>query len=113
MIPIFLLVLCLIFNSEAAPDIWDQFFTERLFQNQTLEWFNEPKKWQLSKDRDQLTIYPEPETDFWRKTFYNFIHYNGAVLEAKLASNLDWVMTTRVTVDSKNLYAWCIHSFIC
>jgi hypothetical protein len=97
------LFLITVLLSVTLADKWDNFFTERLYQNQSLEWFNEPTHWGLNNG--QLFVQPDPETDFWRKTFYDFTHYNGAVLEAKIASNVDWVMLTRVTVDPKNLYA--------
>ena len=38
-------------------------------------WVNEPSRWNI--DGDQLTLATENETDFWRETYYGFVHDNG------------------------------------
>jgi regulation of enolase protein 1 (concanavalin A-like superfamily) len=40
-----------------------------------LQWLNEPPRWRL--DGNQLVVAPGAETDFWRETFYGFVHDNG------------------------------------
>jgi regulation of enolase protein 1 (concanavalin A-like superfamily) len=40
-----------------------------------LQWSNEPATW--SVDGDRLVVTPQAETDFWRETFYGFVHDNG------------------------------------
>jgi regulation of enolase protein 1 (concanavalin A-like superfamily) len=40
-----------------------------------LQWSNEPATWHA--DDDRLVVTPEAETDFWRETFYGFVHDNG------------------------------------
>lgn len=39
------------------------------------KWLNEPREWDLTEDRLRVTT--DPETDFWRKTYYGFIHDSG------------------------------------
>lgn len=39
------------------------------------EWWNEPKSWTVSGDT--LTVVTDHETDFWRETYYGFVHDNG------------------------------------
>lgn len=38
-------------------------------------WLNEPSRWRLEADR--LTMLTDNETDFWRETYYGFVHDNG------------------------------------
>lgn len=38
-------------------------------------WLNEPSHWSIEGDR--LTVTTEKETDFWRETYYGFVHDNG------------------------------------
>ena len=42
---------------------------------QDMQWLNEPPTWGL--DGDRLVAAPGAETDFWRETFYGFVHDNG------------------------------------
>lgn len=38
-------------------------------------WLNEPNRWSI--EDDVLTVVTENETDFWRETYYGFVHDNG------------------------------------
>ena len=40
-----------------------------------MKWFNEPAS--AKQSGDQLGVTPKPKTDFWRKTFYNYVTDNG------------------------------------
>lgn len=44
-------------------------------------WINEPPVW--SENGDVLTLVTGPETDFWSRTFYGFIHGNGHLYAEK------------------------------
>lgn len=39
------------------------------------KWLNEPGEWALKSGR--LWVKTDPETDFWRETYYDFIHDSG------------------------------------
>jgi regulation of enolase protein 1 (concanavalin A-like superfamily) len=41
-------------------------------------WLNEPKQW--SSNRDELNVTTDANTDFWRETYYAFVHDNGHFL---------------------------------
>ncbi len=40
-----------------------------------MTWFNEPRKW--NEEKDQLSVFADAHTDFWRKTHYGFVRDNG------------------------------------
>ncbi|NJM29708.1 MAG: DUF1349 domain-containing protein [Rhizobiales bacterium] len=47
-----------------------------------MNWLNEPPQW--AGDATALTLTTGPETDFWRKTHYGFIHDNGHFLDEEV-----------------------------
>jgi regulation of enolase protein 1 (concanavalin A-like superfamily) len=40
-----------------------------------MNWINEPSTWQA--DGDTIRVTTGQDTDFWRVTYYDFIHDNG------------------------------------
>jgi regulation of enolase protein 1 (concanavalin A-like superfamily) len=50
-------------------------------------WFNEPHRWE--QDDDKLTVFADPQTDFWRKTHYGFVRDNGHFYYQKIAGNFE------------------------
>lgn len=59
------------------------------------EWLNEPSRWRL--DGDTLIVTTENETDFWRETYYGFVHDNGHAY--LLAAEDSFTATLRVRAD--------------
>lgn len=48
-------------------------------------WLNEPKSW--SGDAGALKLRTEPDTDFWRETFYGFIRDSGHAYTCPVAGD--------------------------
>ena len=46
-------------------------------------WLNPPANW--SGDAGRLEFSTDAKTDFWRETFYGFVHDNGHAYTAKAA----------------------------
>jgi regulation of enolase protein 1 (concanavalin A-like superfamily) len=42
---------------------------------EAMQWLNEPASWSI--DGERITVTPQAESDFWRNTFYGFVHDNG------------------------------------
>jgi hypothetical protein len=51
-----------------------------------MKWFNEPAS--ATQSGDQLVVRTKPKTDYWRKTFYDYVTDNGssAILLCQLPS---------------------------
>src|SRR5260370_24934444 len=52
-----------------------------------MNWFNEPHNWK--QDNDKLTVFADPQTDFWRKTHYGFVRDNGHFYYEKISGNFE------------------------
>jgi regulation of enolase protein 1 (concanavalin A-like superfamily) len=52
-----------------------------------MTWFNEPQNWK--QENDQLSVFAETQTDFWRKTHYGFIRDNGHFYYEKISGNFE------------------------
>jgi regulation of enolase protein 1 (concanavalin A-like superfamily) len=57
----------------AVPGAESQIYGKSLFAK--MKWFNEPASARQSGDRFVVTT--KPKTDFWRKTFYDYVTDNG------------------------------------
>ena len=70
------------------------------FNNSTLNpkwvWLNEPKNWSLSAGK--LTLYPDPQSDFWSRSYYNFIHDNGHFLYLEIPNSKNYTLYTKLKV---------------
>jgi len=65
-----------------------------------MKWLNEPAAAKLSGD--QLVVSTNPKTDYWRKTFYDYVTDNGHFFS--LAVNGDFTLESRVTGKYAALY---------
>ena len=70
------------FNDSSLSHIWN--------------WFNEPKRWEISGNK--LIIYPDNATDFWSRSYYNFIHNNGHFLHILLPNSENYTIYTKVKI---------------
>jgi regulation of enolase protein 1 (concanavalin A-like superfamily) len=68
--------------------------------NNTLKWFNEAPRW--SAQGNTITVVSGPKTDFWRKTFYGFIHDNGHFYGQPVQG--DFVIAVKVSGQYSALY---------
>jgi len=71
--------------------------------NHTLEkmnWFHKPKIWNV-KD-NVLTMFPNPKSDFWRKTHYGYSFDNGSFFYD--TCNGDFEIIVKITGDYKTQY---------
>ena len=50
-----------------------------------MTWLNEPASWKHSGD--QLIVRSRPKTDFWRKTFYDYVTDNGHFFHVTATGN--------------------------
>src|SRR5271154_6528156 len=66
----------------------------------TMKWYNEPKKWKL--DSGKIKVMTDPQTDFWRTTFYKYITDNGHFYYEERAG--DFEATVKITGNYKDLY---------
>ena len=57
----------------AAPTTETQLAGKSLFSK--MKWFNEPAS--AKQTGDQLLVTTKPKTDYWRKTFYDYVTDNG------------------------------------
>lgn len=56
-----------------------------------MTWLNEPGQW--TAGRKSLSVTSAPETDFWQKTHYGFIHDNGHFLHREVAGDFTATVT--------------------
>jgi uncharacterized protein len=52
-----------------------------------MNWFNEPRKWK--EEKDQLSVFADGHTDFWRKTHYGFVRDNGHFYYERLSGDFE------------------------
>jgi regulation of enolase protein 1 (concanavalin A-like superfamily) len=64
------------------------------------QWLNEPVQWDLKADR--LRVITDPETDFWRDTYYGFVHDSGH--SYGIQTNGDFTAQAHVRGDFETLY---------
>lgn len=67
-----------------------------------MRWYCEPKDWRIDTVNRQLVIHTLPDTDYWSKTFYNFIRHDGHFLYLK-KSGL-FTLTAHVSFSPVNQY---------
>eukprot|EP01111_Echinosteliopsis_oligospora_P011429 TRINITY_DN3774_c0_g2_i1.p1 TRINITY_DN3774_c0_g2~~TRINITY_DN3774_c0_g2_i1.p1 ORF type:complete len:995 (-),score=322.61 TRINITY_DN3774_c0_g2_i1:6-2990(-) len=84
---------------ETAEIFMDEKFKDSEI-DERLAWYNPPANWGLADTG--LVIYPDDETDFWRKTHYGFEKDNGHYLYLSLPGN--FTITTRVQWVSEHQY---------
>lgn len=65
-------------------------------------WFNEPKTWSISSKK--LIVEPDSETDFWSRSYYEFIHDNGHFLYMNLSNSENYTIYTKVNVSPVHLF---------
>jgi len=65
-----------------------------------MKWLNEPLIWQAQNDIIQITS--DKNTDFWRKTHYDFIRDNGHFYYEEVGG--DFTAKVKVSGQYKNLY---------
>lgn len=84
----------------------DQLIIDETFQNSNLsaswKWLNEPSRWEISNSK--LIIFPDSETDFWSKSYYDFIHDNGHMLYQELPNDGNYTLYTKLTIFPLNQF---------
>lgn len=70
--------------------------------NTSWTWLNEPSKWSVGPNG--LTIHPDGETDFWSRSYYEFIHDNGHFLFRNIPNNLNYTIYTKVKLYPLNKF---------
>ena len=65
-----------------------------------MKWLNEPDRWNIQGDRSTVTS--EPNTDFWRKTHYDFIRDSGHFYYQQITGN--FVAKVKVNGKYQDLY---------
>jgi len=65
-----------------------------------MKWFNEPAS--VKPSGEQLLVTTKPKTDFWRKTFYDYITHNGHFFFLPVTS--DFTFECRVAGKYASLY---------
>lgn len=65
-----------------------------------MKWFNEPAS--SKQSGDQLVVTTKPKTDFWRKTFYDYVTDNGHFSFLRVAG--DFTLECRVAGKYAALY---------
>lgn len=65
-----------------------------------MKWFNEPASAKLSGE--QLLVTTRPKTDFWRKTFYDYVTNNGHFFYLPVSG--DFTFEAKVAGQYKDLY---------
>ncbi len=65
-----------------------------------MNWFNQPKVWNI-KDQT-LTMFPNPKSDFWRETHYDYSFDNGSFYYLKCQGEFE--VTVKITGDYKTQY---------
>ncbi len=68
--------------------------------SENFTWFNPPLHWLAGGGK--LSVQTAANTDFWQKTYYNFIHDNGHFLYAEIDG--DFVLETRVQFWPRHQY---------
>lgn len=65
-----------------------------------MEWFNKPEIWHFEKNK--LTLFVTPKTDFWRVTHYGFLVDDGPFFYEKLGGEFE--VKVKITGDYKCRY---------
>src|SRR5215469_5053076 len=65
-----------------------------------MKWFNEPAS--ARQSGDQLVVRTKPKTDYWRKTFYDYVTDNGHFFFLQVAG--DFTLESRVVGKYATLY---------
>lgn len=65
-----------------------------------MKWFNEPAS--VKQSGEQIVVTTKPKTDFWRKTFYNYVTDNGHFFFLPVAG--DFTFESRVAGKYAALY---------
>lgn len=68
------------------------------------EWFNEPRHFELINNGRELHVQTLPESDFWRKSLYNFVHNNGHLFFRTVPSDWNWTLGVRFELQYGSLY---------
>ncbi len=72
-----------------------------LAQNmEKMQWFNQPKKWNI--DKNKLSIFVTPKTDYWRITHYGFTVDDGPFYYETLGGEFE--VKVKITGDYKTRY---------
>lgn len=81
-----------------APPTESQLSGKSLFAK--MKWFNEPAS--AKQSGDEFIVTTKPKTDFWRKTFYDYVTDNGHFLFLPVAG--DFTFESRVAAKYAALY---------
>jgi regulation of enolase protein 1 (concanavalin A-like superfamily) len=65
-----------------------------------MKWYNEPKQWKL--DSGKIKVMTDPQTDFWRTTFYKYVTDNGHFYFEEHKG--DFEATVKITGNYRDLY---------
>ena len=65
-----------------------------------MKWFNEPAS--AKQSGDQLVVTTKPQTDYWRKTFYEYVTDNGHFFSLPVTG--DFILQSRVAGKYTALY---------
>jgi len=65
-----------------------------------MNWLNEPKTWNV--EENAITMFPNPKSDFWRKTHYGYSFDNGSFYYDTCDGVFE--ITVKITGDYKTQY---------
>jgi regulation of enolase protein 1 (concanavalin A-like superfamily) len=65
---------------------------------------NGPTSYELNKEQNELVIKTSPQSDFWRKVYYGFIHDNGNFFYTKISNDVNFTMRVTFEADYVNQY---------
>ncbi|MDO4340242.1 MAG: DUF1349 domain-containing protein [Eubacteriales bacterium] len=74
------------------------------FETEKLFWIREPKRYEISEN--EITIYTEPCTDLWQRTYYGFRNDNAPVLQMK-TSETYFSFVVKTEFESKHRFDQC------
>lgn len=75
-----------------------------MFDIQTLEWINKPKKYSISDTK--IEIITSPHTDLWQRTYYHFRNDNAPMLLTKTGEKF-FSFVVKTEFDSKCRFDQC------
>ncbi len=67
---------------------------------ENMKWFNEPETWNVKQNT--LTMFPNPKSDFWRKTHYGYSFNNGSFYYDTCTGEFE--VMVKITGDYKSQY---------
>ncbi len=85
-------------SENAAPLPESQLSGKSIFAK--MKWFNEPAS--VKQSGDQLLVTTKPKTDYWRKTFYDYVTDNGHFFYLPVTG--DFTLESRVAGKYTALY---------